>query len=278
MRKQVRTTTNCDDADAKSWLSSPAPSDAGSTGSSKSVRISESDDHMKPGQYAPHAPIRPPKKVLKHVWPEDSLFDDSVPIRAAQLAIEDIFIAFIRAVKHFKCPQRLTFSLEFENVLVLVNAGKNVPFIEQLTKLGALRTALANIPTHGHDQVIDRHQVAVSAVERAILKMRDHQITLYLDFIHQTFICYVETFTFPSELGFSSNMRDASDLPHTRRKMIIIDQFNKLDVLRARLAGAGRYAEGQLKDKLMSIDNAIVQFLQEMAQHCDYLYEIVSFI
>ncbi|KDN38890.1 hypothetical protein RSAG8_09171, partial [Rhizoctonia solani AG-8 WAC10335] len=80
------------------YLSSPPPSDIGSTvsspstessgsTSSKSVRFSDTEDHIGPGQYSPYSPKSPSKAVLKirelKAANMPSLFAENTPIVAA---------------------------------------------------------------------------------------------------------------------------------------------------------------------------------------------------
>ncbi|KDN34555.1 hypothetical protein RSAG8_12358, partial [Rhizoctonia solani AG-8 WAC10335] len=73
---------------------------------------------------------------------------------------------------------KLDFSASIEDALVLKNNESNRPFINQLRRLDGLRTRLAEIQTHDDAQLEDKHRVTGVAIERALQRMKEHQLKL----------------------------------------------------------------------------------------------------
>lgn len=63
--------------------------------------------------------------------------------------------------------------------MILTNTKKNKAFIHQVQALDELRIKLAEIPTHGDAQLMDKHRVTNAAIARALQKMMEHQLKLY---------------------------------------------------------------------------------------------------
>ncbi|KEP49736.1 hypothetical protein V565_094180 [Rhizoctonia solani 123E] len=83
-------------------------------------------------------------------------------------------------VASFEYPSELYFVSDPEKYgMVLLNNDKNKPFIDQLRKLDALRTWLAEIPTHDQPERKAKCQAVGAAVDQAIKDMRKHQYKLW---------------------------------------------------------------------------------------------------
>ncbi|CAE6390473.1 unnamed protein product [Rhizoctonia solani] len=65
-----------------------------------------------------------------------------------------------------------------EDPFVLKDNEKNKPFINQLRGIDELRARLADIQTHGNAQLIDKHRATGAAIERALQRMKEHQLKL----------------------------------------------------------------------------------------------------
>ncbi|CAE6429265.1 unnamed protein product [Rhizoctonia solani] len=164
---------------------SPTSSSSESSTSGKSVRWGGIDEqgHIGPGQYSARSPKSPSKTVLKHrelkAANMPSLFAENTPIVAASVAMDSVLCELVTCSREFKCPSELDFSVNTGSPLILANVEKNQAFISQLRKLDELRTRLAEIPTHGNAQLMNKHKAAGEAIRRAFQKMKKDQLSLY---------------------------------------------------------------------------------------------------
>ncbi|CAE6385198.1 unnamed protein product [Rhizoctonia solani] len=104
----------------------------------------------------------------------------SLPLSAPDLdAVDNILYELITSVKQYKSPSELDFSPNGENPMHLLINEKNNPFLDQLRKLDDLRTQLAKISTQGNEKLEDKHKLTNMAIERALYRMKEHQLELY---------------------------------------------------------------------------------------------------
>ncbi|CAE6420245.1 unnamed protein product [Rhizoctonia solani] len=107
------------------------------------------------------------------------LFVDSSTIPTASKAMDSIVMDLVTCVKRFRCPSKLDFSAKIEDPMILLNNDTNKPFIEQLRKLGELRTRLARIQTHDDEYLEAKHKAAGVAIGRALFRMKEYQLKAY---------------------------------------------------------------------------------------------------
>ncbi|KAF8709334.1 hypothetical protein RHS03_03291, partial [Rhizoctonia solani] len=261
-------------------LASPQLSDAGSNkstgsnGSTRSVRIAEDKGPIGPGQYTAGAEKAGPKKVLKRSSDASSFgVDHSVP--AAGAAIQGILVDLLPSIKRFKCPKDLDFTLE-QDVLMIECTQNNQSFVDQVKLLNRLRVALLGAPTHQNDELIEMHEKVTMSVNRAILKMRHQQLAFYLDFIGSLFVCYIESFTYPSRLDFCLDVSDPWHLPQSQSNMPFITQFDRMYAIRMRLTVFAKHDDGQFTERLAQMERRVTQVIDDMMSYQAELRERVS--
>ncbi|KAG8709733.1 hypothetical protein FRC11_005258 [Ceratobasidium sp. 423] len=98
---------------------------------------------------------------------------------AASTEIDNVLFKLVASVKEFRCPSDLDFPSGNANALILLNTDKNKAFINQLRKLNELRTGLAKVSTHGDKQLEVKHRATNQAIGRALLKMKEYQLSLH---------------------------------------------------------------------------------------------------
>ncbi|CUA78477.1 ATP-dependent helicase/nuclease subunit A [Rhizoctonia solani] len=265
-----------------------------STSSVKSVQISESNDPMEPGQYAPNTPKPSPKPILKHREVNNarltSLFDIEVPLMAARVAIDSILHALVVCVKEFKAPTELDFSATTEQQpLVLANSIENKPFADQLCKLAGLRLKLAETPTHGDEVLEDMHMAATASIDQALKRMKEYQLRLFkkavmeskraFDNCLETFYETLQSFQLPSELDFPADSdKNGMVLLNTDNNKPFIDQLRKLDRLRLWLEGILTYGNPDLEQKYDEAYAAFEDAIHDMQKHQQKLWKQASSI
>ncbi|KAJ1300131.1 hypothetical protein OPQ81_011884 [Rhizoctonia solani] len=265
------------------YSSSPAPSYT-SRGSS-SVGASKST----------HIPKHPVKSILKHPKSssEDmpSLFGENAHIIAASEAIDCVIRDLVTCVKMFKCPDRLDFPASSDNPLLLVQSETNMSFINQLRRLGELRTRLAEIQTHGDRSLEEKHKAAGKAIGKALQGMKGWQMELYnkffnperkkakheshgcLDLLLTDFMNLVRKLEYPSSLDFLDGPEHKLLLPLTVRNKPFINQLRELEWFRDELNKIPLHDNATLWSKHREISVAIGQALQRMKKHRLELYE-----
>ncbi|KDN34647.1 hypothetical protein RSAG8_12272, partial [Rhizoctonia solani AG-8 WAC10335] len=262
-----------------------------SSTSGKSVRFSDLEDQISPGQYSSHTPKSSPKSALKGrgVKTESmrSLFDEDTPVEAANAAIDSIFHDLVTCVKSFKCPSELDFSATTEEKpLLLINNDKNKSFINQLRNLNDLQTKLAEIPTHGDEQLREKYRAASVAIEQALQITPEHQFKLYkkvvpgsdttFDDLFTALDDYAQSFKSPPELDFPANTEQCGLLLRNTEKIkSLIDQLRRLGRLRTWLAAIPAYGNQEFEDNYQAASTAIEQVIQLMQQHQRKLREVL---
>ncbi|CAE6508986.1 unnamed protein product [Rhizoctonia solani] len=247
---------------------SPAPSSSGSSSSGKSVRWWDDPDEqgrISPGHSvgSPKGPCKPVLKYRKlHLANMPSLFDENTPIVTASAAIDSVLCDLVNCIKNFKCPSELDFTANTESLMVLAKVEKNKPFIGQLRKLGKLANKLAEVPTHDNTRLMDRHKATSTTIGRALTRMQDVQIKLYV----KTRIC-VESFVYPVELDFPEDSKGGLVLLKTEKNKPFIDQLQNLSLLRGRLNNIPEHDDEQLKRKRWDICVVIKGNLDKMKEH-----------
>ncbi|KAF8709454.1 hypothetical protein RHS03_03288, partial [Rhizoctonia solani] len=264
-----------DAGSTKSTGSNRSTRSAGSTGSTRSVRIAEDKGPIGPGQYTAGAEKTGPKKVLKRSS-DASSFGVNDSVSAAGAAIQGILVDLLTSIKRFKCPKDLDFTLEHEDVLMIDYTPKNESFVDQVKLLNRLRVALLRAPTHQNDELIDMHEKVTMSVNRAILKMRHQQLTCYLDFIGSLFVCYIESFTYPSRLDFCLDVSDPWHLPQSQSNMPFIIQFDRMYVIRMRLTVFAKHDDGEFTERLAQMERRVTQVIEDMMSYQAELRERVS--
>ncbi|CAE7208660.1 unnamed protein product [Rhizoctonia solani] len=260
---------------------SPALSSGSSSSSAKSVRFDESGSRLSPGQYSPYTPKSSPRSILKYAE-LPSLFNEQAPIVAANAAIDAIIRDLITSVKSFKQPSELDFSGTPEDApLVLAKNDQNRPFIDQLCKLARLRNELAEIPTHGDSKLEGKHRAAGEAIERAIKRMKEHQLMLYsksgdLDMWFESLKELVDTFSYPPQLDFFAKAENNLTLLRTERNTPFIIQLNNLAEHRAQLHQMYSQSNQKHSDQWQIASDAIEQAMQDMKDHQLTLWKQVN--
>ncbi|CUA72690.1 Pathogenesis-related protein 5 [Rhizoctonia solani] len=260
-----------------------------STSSVKSVQISESNDPIGPGQYAPNTPKPSPKSILKHREVNNprlmSLFDVEAPLMAARAAIDSILQALVACVKEFKPPSELDFSATTEQQpLVLTNSFTNKPFTDQLCKLAGLRLKLAEIPTHGDEVLEDMHIAATASIDQALTRMKEYQLKLFkmavmeskiaFDNLLETFDETVRSFQFPSKLDFPADSdKNGMMLFNTDNNKRFIYQLRKLDRLKVWLEGILTYGNPDFEQKHDEAYVAVEDAICDMHEHQQKLWK-----
>ncbi|QRW15755.1 hypothetical protein RhiXN_03756 [Rhizoctonia solani] len=239
-----------DAGSTKSTGSNRSTRSAGSTGSTRSVRIAEDKGPIGPGQYTAGAEEAGPKKVLKR--------SSDAPPSVSTTQYQQL---------RFKCPKDLDFTLEYEDVLMIECTQNNQSFVDQVKLLNRLRVALLRAPTHQNDELIDMHEKVTMSVNRAILKMRHQQLTCYLDFIGSLFVCYIESFTYPSRLDFCLDVSDPWHLPQSQSNMPFIIQFDRMYVIRMRLTVFAKHDDGQFTERLAQMERRVTQVIDDMMSY-----------
>ncbi|KEP48141.1 hypothetical protein V565_132840, partial [Rhizoctonia solani 123E] len=183
---------------------SPAVSSSSSSSSSSDSSFSDSESHTSSGQYTPDSSPEPESKQQLGTPSPPSLFDESTRVTAGSAAVDGIIYRLVNGVKEFKAPSELDFSATTkEQPLALADNEKNRPFINQLCKLSGLRNDLAAIPTHGNKTLEDKHKKTGMAIDRALERMKEHQLKLYdqfvtaFDHVQSTLNEYVASFEYP---------------------------------------------------------------------------------
>ncbi|CAE7146412.1 unnamed protein product [Rhizoctonia solani] len=251
---------------------SPALSFGSSSSSAKSVRFDESGSHLSPGQYSPHTTKSAPRGILKYSE-LPSLFDEQAAV-SAKAAINAIVRDLINSVRKFKQPNELDFSGTPEDApLVLARNEQNRPFIDQLCRLGRLRNELAEIPTHIiRNGLEDRHRGAGEAIERAIERMKEHQLMLYnksgdLHMWFEGLKEMVDTFSYPPQLDFFAKAENNLTLLRTERNTPFIIQLKNLAEHRAQLHQMYNQSNQKHNDQWQIASDAIEQAMQDMKDH-----------
>ncbi|EUC60923.1 hypothetical protein RSOL_376390 [Rhizoctonia solani AG-3 Rhs1AP] len=259
-------------------------SSSSSSSSSGKSFSSGSEVHTSPGQYSPYTPDSSPEPESKHQLSTaslPSLFDDSSGITAASATIDGIIQDLVRCVKEFKAPSELDFSATTkEQPLALTDNEKNRPFINQLCKLAGLRNELAAIPTHGDKTLEDKVQKTEMAIDRALERMKEHQLKLYeqfdtaFDHILSTLNEYVASFEYPSSLDFVSDPEKyRMVLLNNDKNKPFIDQLRKLDGLRTWLAAIPTHDQPERKAKYRAVSVAIDQSIKDMKMYQHKLWK-----
>ncbi|CAE6433735.1 unnamed protein product, partial [Rhizoctonia solani] len=260
---------------------SPAPSRSGSSSLAKSVRWGESDSDKEartsPGSYSVGPPKPHPKPVLKyrtlHVANTPSPFDENTRKIAASAAIDSVIHDLVACVKDFKPPSELDFA-NAVSIMELAEVEKNKKFIDQLYRLEKLGEKLAEIPTHGDAQLMEKHYVASAAISSALSRMKEYQIKLGMKFIWtaldelaiKVHNC-TEAFVYPRQLDFAEDCEDGMLLAKTERNGPFIYQLQLLASFREELLDIPEYDDERLEDKRWTIDDEIERNLEKMKSH-----------
>ncbi|CUA77170.1 hypothetical protein RSOLAG22IIIB_06544 [Rhizoctonia solani] len=263
---------------------SPAPSSSGSGSSAKSVRWGESDSdkecRISTGSYSVDSPKSHPKRVLKyrrlHAAKAPSLFDEYTPKIAASAAIDTVLCDLITCTKNFKAPSSLVFA---GSIMQLAKVEENRPFIDQLGKYQKLAQRLAKIPTHGDEQLKDKHAATRAAISRALSRMKGHQIQLGTKFIRTALdelaievgMC-VEGFVYPRQLNFAEDCDDDMELVQSEKNKSFIYQLQLLASFRAKLMNIPEYQNEKLEDKRWAVGDEIERNIERMKSHQLRLY------
>ncbi|KAJ1299875.1 hypothetical protein OPQ81_002669 [Rhizoctonia solani] len=237
---------------------------------------------------SPHIPKHPVKSILKHPKSssEDipSLFGENAHIIAASEAIDCVIRDLVTCVKMFKCPDRLDFPASSDNPLLLVQSETNTSFINQLRRLGELRTRLAEIQTHEDRSLEEKHKAAGKAIGKALQGMKGWQMELYnkfrstshigaLELLHSDLMSSVKKLEYPSSLDFLDVPEHKLLLPLTVTNKPFINQLRELEWFRDELNKIPLHDNATLWSKHREISVAIGQALQRMKKHRLELYE-----
>ncbi|KAJ1299873.1 hypothetical protein OPQ81_002667 [Rhizoctonia solani] len=241
-----------------------------------------------------HIPKHPVKSILKHPKSssEDmpSLFGENAHIIAASEAIDCVIRDLVTCVKMFKCPDRLDFPASSDNPLLLVQSETNMSFINQLRRLGELRTRLAEIQTHGDRSLEEKHKAAGKAIGKALQGMKGRQMELYnkfskserktadeshrsLELLHSDLMSSIKKLEYPSSLDFLNDPEHKLVLPLTVRNKPFINQLRELEWFRDELNKIPLQDDPALGSKHREISVAIGRALQRMKKHQLELYE-----
>ncbi|CUA78485.1 hypothetical protein RSOLAG22IIIB_07112 [Rhizoctonia solani] len=202
-------------------------------------------------------------------------------------AINAILYALVALIKRCEFPAKLDF-LTTETPLLLNYNEMNRSFIDQPCKLNGLRTKLVGISTHDDEKLKDQQQVVGIAIERALQRMKKHQLALYKKFkelndlhviLDNLLIALdncVDQFEYPSELDFS-NSEENTIIPTGKNKQFIA-QPDKLDRFRDKLINIPVYDDEELVQKRRNISVAIGQYRQRLKRHQRQVYEKASVV
>ncbi|CAE6496761.1 unnamed protein product [Rhizoctonia solani] len=278
---------------SRSYLPSPPSSRIGSTKSSpiselssKSVRFSHLEDHIRPGQYSAYSPKSPSKTVLKNrelkAADMPSLFAENTPVVAASSAMDTVLINLTTCIKNFKWPSELDFSANTASPMILANTEKNQAFIHQLRDLDRLWNELNQISTHGDEKLGDKHKATDVAIGKALQKMKEHQLKLYEKFtkavesaltnIATDLDVWVKHFEYLSELDFRASSDKRTALPINERRKQLNHQLRKLSWFREALNDIPAHGDERLQDQRRIVDTGIERALQKAQDHQLKLY------
>ncbi|KAF8759528.1 hypothetical protein RHS01_02141 [Rhizoctonia solani] len=227
-----------DAGSTKSTRSNGSTRSIGSTGSTRSVRIAEDKGQSAQDSIPQGAEKTGPKKVLKPSS-DASSFGVDHSVRAAGAAIQGILVDLLTSIKRFKCPKDLDFTLEHED-------SSNPP--ERRANRHAREGHYVCQPSHPEDAL---HQ----------------QLTFYLDFIGSLFVCYIESFTYPSRLDFCLDVSDPWHLPQSQSNMPFIIQFDRMYVIRMRLTVFAKHDDGQFTERLAQMERRVTQVIDDMMSY-----------
>ncbi|KAG8724546.1 hypothetical protein FRC11_002065, partial [Ceratobasidium sp. 423] len=209
-------------------------------------------------------------------------------VNAAGAALDDVCSALISCVKKFKYPSELDFPANAESPLLFIHNEKSQSFIDQLYSLDMLRTMLDITPTHGNEELRNKHRSISAAIKREFQRMKEHQLKLWekfveakkavnvanaaLDAIYNLLNNCVKEFRYPSELDFPGNAESPMIFISNEKSKPFIDQLSELNGLRIILTAIPTHGNEQLKKRQRDISMAISNALQGMAEHQLKLY------
>ncbi|KAH7333025.1 hypothetical protein B0J17DRAFT_721868 [Rhizoctonia solani] len=131
-----------------------------SSTSDKSVRFSDTEDELHPGQYSSGSPRSSPRPVLKSKAASMSLLSFQhdpfrPPLKLLILSFTDwnVVLSLEDCVDKFEYPSELDFSTSAKDEMNLVQNVKNRQFIDQLHQLDSLREDLNAISIYGIKQL-----------------------------------------------------------------------------------------------------------------------------
>ncbi|CUA69315.1 hypothetical protein RSOLAG22IIIB_13996 [Rhizoctonia solani] len=265
---------------------SPAPSSSGSSSSAKSVRWGKSDSdevvRIGPGSYSVESSKAHTKRMRKYrkLYVANanppSLSDANTSKIAASAAIDTVLCDLAICVKNFKAPSELVF---VGSIIQLAKVEENRPFIGQLSNYQILWKRLTAIPTHGDEQLEDKHDATSKAISAAMSRMKEHQIKLGIKFIwtalhelHIEVCMCVEGFVYPRQLDFAEDCEDGMALVRSERNKSFIYQLQLLASFREKLLNIPRYENQKLEDKRGAVGGEIEGNVDRMKSHQLRLY------
>ncbi|KAJ1299866.1 hypothetical protein OPQ81_002660 [Rhizoctonia solani] len=241
------------------YFSSPVPSYTSTGGTpSNSVRFSDSDSDISPGESHLHLPKCSSKSILKlckHSVDVPSLFDGNSIIAASE-AIECILYDFAGGVKNFRCPDEHDVSTSDENPLLFTRHKMNNPFINQLYRVDGIRARPEGIPFD---------------YQRAKEKAKS---TRSLVLLHADLIECIKNFGLPSSLDLIENPEGILVLPNTVKNRPFINRLNELERFRDELMKIPTHENEKLNNKHRDISTTLGQTIQGMKKIQMELYEL----